>query len=313
MATEHNERVERAPLNADLYDPQIDRWYTRMSWSMLVAGAAHGALFGLWPISQAAVAVVQPPVAMTDPVWITPYEAGGSTALGDDAITVSGPILPPAVEGEGMVTAPGVPEPIVVAGPGASERGEGAGAEDLADLLWRTAGGPSVTGGTSDLAGLEFQSLTEDGDSLLNELSGNSRNANPGAGDPTATDGRALDELSALDLALERLAGFSPEVALEATSNWVLIRNPREVEAFMGRHSIERVSSLGAEGAVAVALWIDQRGSVQWAEVIQSSGRADLDELALELFNDVVHFRPARLAGVLMPMSAIFSVNFALY
>lgn len=312
MATEHNERVNGAPLSADRYDPQIDRWYTRMSWSMLVAGVAHGALFGLWPISQPAAAVVQPPVAMTDPVWITPYEAGGSTVLGDDAITVSGPVLPPAVEGEGMVTAPGVPEPIVLAGPGASAQGEGAGA-DLADLLRRTAGGPSVTDGTSDLAGLEFQSLTEDGDSPRNDLAGNSRNPNPGAGDPTATDGRALDELSALDLALERLAGFSPEVALEATSNWVLIRNPREVEAFMGRHSIERASSLGTEGAVAVALWIDTRGSVEWAEVIQSSGRADLDQLALELFNEVVRFRPARLAGVLMPMSAIFSVNFALF
>ena len=312
MVTEHNERVDSVSPNADPYDPQIDRWYTRMSWSMLVAGAAHGALFGLWPMSQTTVAVVQPPVPMTDPVWITPYEEGGSTELGDDAITVSGPILPPAVEGAGMITAPGVPEPILVAGPGASERGEGAGA-DLADLLRRTAGGPSIAGGSSDLAGLEFQSLTEEGDSSLNDLAGDGRNPNPGAGDPTATDGRALDELSALDLALERLAGFSPEVALEATSSWVLIRNPREVEAFMGRHSIERVSSLGTEGAVAVALWIDTRGSVEWAEVIQSSGRADLDQLALELFNDIVRFRPARLAGVLMPMSAIFSVNFALF
>jgi len=311
MATEQIDSARRAVPDSEIEDPQIDRWRTRMSWSMLAAGAVHGILFALWPVSPPAVSVeLEPQVALSDPVWITPYEAGGDGGAGDDAVTVSGPVLPPALEGAGMVTAPGATDPIVVSGPGASDQGVGAGAaESLADLLRRTAGGPSTAGSGSTMAGLDFQSLTEEGDAPQSEVAGEGDDRSASAGDPSATDNPTLDELSALDLALERLAGFSPEVALEASSSWVLIRNPREVERFMGRHSL-RQEAAGTDGAVAVALWIDTRGSVEWAEIIQSSGQEDLDQLALELFSDVVRFRPARLAGVLMPMSAIFSVNF---
>jgi TonB family protein len=203
----------------------------------------------------------------------------------------------------------------VVAGPGAANQGEGFGAdESIRELLRRTGGGPTMALAGTGLTGLEFQSFSAQGDeNPRNELAGRGAVRRPGAPDPSATGALTADEQSALDLALERLAGFSPEVALEASSSWVLIRNPRDVERFMGMHSINRVepASTGTEGAVAVALWIDARGSVEWAEIIQSSGREDLDQLALELFNDVVRFRPARLAGVLSPMSAIFSVNFS--
>lgn len=310
MSMEQRERIEGSTALTRFDDPLTDRWRSRMSWSMLVAGVLHGAVFGLWPLSLSVAVMEAPVMAMDEPVWITPYEAGGDAGLGEDAITVSGPILPPASEGAGMTTAQGATEPIVVSGPGATNQGAGTGAdpEALADLLRRTAGGPTVAG--SGLAGLEFQSLTEDGDSPLNELAGGGASRTPGAGDPSTTESPTLDEAAELELALERLAGFSPEVALESSSSWVLIRNPRDVERFMGQHSMRREADMGTEGAVAVALWIDARGSVEWAEIIQSSGREDLDQLALQLFSDVVRFRPARLAGVLMPMSAIFSVNF---
>lgn len=283
-----------------------------MSWSLLIAGVLHGSILGLWPGGSRTSPIPEPLIALDDPVWITPFEEGGDAGLAADAITVAGPVLPPAVEGAGMTTAPGAAAPIVVTGPGASDRGPGAGAEaSLEDLLRRTGGSPTLAG--SDLAGLEFQSLVDQGDSRLNELAGQGTPRTPGAGDPSATESGEFDPSSELDLALERLAGFSPEVALESSSSWVLIRNPREVERFMGEHSLRQENRVGAEGAVAVALWIDVRGSVEWAEVIQSSGREDLDRLALQLFNDVVRFRPARLAGVLMPMSAIFSVNFSFF
>jgi TonB family protein len=286
-----------------------------MSWSLLVAGVAHGAIFGLWPLSQTAAPPVEPLVALDDPVWITPYETGGDNGLGDEAITIAGPVLPPAAEGEGMTTADGAQAPIVVAGAGAANEGEGAGAsESIEELLRRTGGAPAMADAGSGLTGLEFQSFTPGEENPQNDRLGRgATRRQPGSPDPSAADGLTADERSALDLALERLAGFSPEVALESTSNWVLIRNPRDVERFMGQHSINRVESadLGMDGAVAVALWIDARGSVEWAEIIQSSGRDDLDQLALQLFNDVVRFRPARLAGVLTPMSAIFSVNFS--
>jgi TonB family protein len=299
-------------------DPLTDRWRTRMSWSLLVAGVAHGALFGLWPLSQATEIVVEPPLALEDPVWITPYEAGGDAGLGDDAITIAGPVLPPAAEGEGMTTADGAAEPIVVAGPGAANEGEGGGAdESIRELLARTGGAPEMALG-SGLTGLEFQSFTAEGQDSDRpaELAGARTNPRrPGDRDPSAADRLTADEQSALDMALERLAGFSPELQLESTSSFVLIRNPRDVERFMGQHSIRRIEAEpnSTEGNVAVALWIDARGLVQWAEVIQSSGREDLDQLALQLFNDIVRFRPARLAGVLAPMSAIFSVNFNLF
>jgi TonB family protein len=64
------------------------------------------------------------------------------------------------------------------------------------------------------------------------------------------------------------------------------------------------------EAAASVAIWIDERGSVEWAEINQSSGRTDLDELALQLFSEVVAFHPARDQGVRVPISAIFWVNF---
>jgi TonB family protein len=63
-------------------------------------------------------------------------------------------------------------------------------------------------------------------------------------------------------------------------------------------------------GAASVAIWISAAGSVEWAEIILSSGRREWDDLALELFSDVVTFRPARLQGVNTPMSAIFTVDF---
>jgi TonB family protein len=298
-------------------DPLTDRWRTRMSWSLLVAGAAHGAIFGLWPLPQAVAPLAQPEIALDDPIWVTPFEAGGDDGLGADAITIAGPVLPPAAEGEGMTTADGAQAPILVQGPGAANEGEGAGADEtIRELLRRTGGAPTMADAGSGLAGLEFQTFLAEGENNpLNRLSGRGASARrPGSPDPSATDRLTADEQSALDMALERLAGFSPEVALEATSSWVLIRNPRDVERFMGQHSIRRLSAADAdvdEGAVAVALWIDARGSVEWAEIIQSSGRQDLDDLALQLFNDVVRFRPARLAGVLTPMSAIFSVNFS--
>ena len=63
-------------------------------------------------------------------------------------------------------------------------------------------------------------------------------------------------------------------------------------------------------GRVGVTLWIDKRGSVEWAESAESSGRPDLDELALAPFNEVVAFRPARDNGVSVSRSVVFSINF---
>ena len=121
--------------------------------------------------------------------------------------------------------------------------------------------------------------------------------------DPT-TEGEELPlETSTLDLS--RLAAVRPQIVLPGTSAWILIRNPVEVHRFMaGTFDSE------TEGLVDVAVWIDEWGSVEWAEISKSSGLQEMDEIALALFNEVASFRPARDRGVRVSMSAIFSVPF---
>ena len=121
--------------------------------------------------------------------------------------------------------------------------------------------------------------------------------------DPTVVDENILLETSPVDFS--RLAGVRPQIVLPGTSAWILIRNPAEVDRFMNSGL-----SSEAEGLVDVAVWIDEWGSVEWAEISRSSGLEEMDEVALALFNEVATFRPARDRGVRVSMSAIFSVPF---
>lgn len=125
--------------------------------------------------------------------------------------------------------------------------------------------------------------------------------------DPTTADLSELLTLSPMDL--ERLSAVQPEIVLGAFSLWPLVRNPAEVAEFMSRAYATGMVDRNARGTVSVTVWIDERGSVGFAEISESSGRADVDELALALFNEVVAFRPARREGVPVPVSVVFWVN----
>ncbi len=113
-----------------------------------------------------------------------------------------------------------------------------------------------------------------------------------------------------VELSLERLTEIRPELATMIPSMWILLRNPTDVENFLrrsyGRWTLDR----DRPATVTVTVWIDTRGSVEWAEVSRSSGRANLDEAALALFNEVVAFRPARHEGVSISGSATFALLF---
>jgi len=111
-------------------------------------------------------------------------------------------------------------------------------------------------------------------------------------------------------LSLERLSSVRPELAFMTTSAWVLIRNQMEVEAHLRRSYSDGRLDESVEGSVSVTLWIDNQGSVEWAEVSESSGRPDLDEFALALFNEVADFRAARDRGNPVSRSVTFSLNF---
>ena len=126
---------------------------------------------------------------------------------------------------------------------------------------------------------------------------------------PTLADPAFRLETSTLNLS--RMAGITPELFMPGTSAWLLIRNPADVEEYMKIVGYEQyMQGTAAQGLVNVAVWIDDRGSVEWSEVCKSSGRVDMDEAALALFSDIASFRPARDQGVRVSMSVIFSVEF---
>jgi TonB family protein len=107
-------------------------------------------------------------------------------------------------------------------------------------------------------------------------------------------------------LSLERLSALRPELVLASPSSWLVLRNPDEVAMFLRSRLQRQVGDLAPNGSLAVSLWVDERGSVEWAEINRSSGRGQVDETALELFREVVAFRPARENGVRVPVAAIF-------
>ena len=127
-------------------------------------------------------------------------------------------------------------------------------------------------------------------------------------GDARTTELAELPEPDSLSL--DRLSALRPELAFMTASAWVLIRNQPEVEAFLRRSYRNGRLDPEAAGSVSVTLWIDRRGSVEWAEVSESSGRPDLDEFTLALFNEVASFRAAREQGVYVSRSVTFSVNY---
>jgi TonB family protein len=156
---------------------------------------------------------------------------------------------------------------------------------------------------------------------------GLSQSPSDGSSDSTGDSDRGIPErdLSTADfpdfaelpgtnpMDLDRLTALRPELALSMPSFWVLIRNPMEVEQFIQRSYRSGDLSRASDGSVSIALWIDESGSVEWAEISQSSGRPDLDRVALALFSEVAEFRPARDEGIAVPRSVIFSVRFPWY
>ena len=112
------------------------------------------------------------------------------------------------------------------------------------------------------------------------------------------------------ELDLDRLSVLEPELSLTALSAWVLVRNPDEVMEFMRRSAASAGLAEVDFRTVRVTLWIDRTGSVEWSEIMESSGDRRVDEIALELVNEVISFRPAREQGVAVARSAVFSIPF---
>lgn len=264
----------------------------RLGWSGTLAVAAHAALMLLsfgWQLAY-------------QPLDDDAMEASRLLALpgfGDVAAPGSGLSAPAPPSGELDATET---DPGTIDGPAVSEASFAEVWDALGDRL-RGRGAP-----VPSLA--EPEDVVDEQEAAL-ALEGS---ADSERGAPTI-DGNAstidLAELPEPDsLSLDRLSALRPELAFMTASAWVLIRNQPEVEAFLRRSSLSGRIDPAASGSVSVTLWIDRRGSVEWAEISQSSGRNDLDEFTLALFNEVAAFRAAREQGVYVSRSVTFSVNY---
>lgn len=264
-------------------------WNARLALSTMVAVAVHVVIFAAGPSWRASLTTSDSEqLELVRLVW-TPAD-GALSGRGTEP-----PLATPVSDEQGPTSV----QPGLVEGTALEEGDLADGFESFrARMLSRSLPAPTIAEPepesepeslNDDASAADEESLVIGGRASIAEL-------------PTSVD------LSSLDL--DRLSALRPELALSLLSAWVMLRNPTEVEAFMARSYRLGWLDPEATGRVSVTLWIDRRGSVEWAEISQSSGRPDLDELALALFNEVVAFRPARDNGVSVSRSVTFAVSF---
>lgn len=264
------------------------RWSSRVGASIALAVVLHGAAFAFWPAWERSRSELDPLENFLQLEWVAVLETRAPPSE-EPAPAIQIGAIPDSIPSEGEVFASrsGTGEEIATVAEAFRER-----------LLGRSAPRPTLS---------EPEAVSESGEGT-----------EPGTSENIEVN-RGLSEvdfselLGSEPLDLDRLSAVRPELVLAAPSAWVLLRNPTEVERFLigtyRRGDLPR----SANGSVSVALWINERGSVEWAEISESSGRSDMDRVALELFSEVAAFRPARDQGVAVPRSVIFSLRFPWY
>ncbi|MEQ1855060.1 MAG: TonB family protein [Longimicrobiales bacterium] len=268
------------------------RWEAYVSRATAAAVVAHATVFALSPAWQVSQELMDPMAAGSDAVLLVSYGDGSSTEqLLSPVPTILGDADPAGVSATGQEV------PLVT------------DAEVAA--LWDALGDqtrrgrirlPALAEPAVDPRPADDASPDEDGAPTEEDDT------------PSFESDAVLSDLAELpepdSLQLDRLSALRPELAFMSASAWVLIRNQAEVEAYLRRSYREGLLDESATGSVSVTLWIDRRGSVEWAEISKSSGRPDLDEFTLALFNEVADFRAARERGLYISRSVTFSVNY---
>lgn len=269
-----------------------DRWESHVAWSTVTAVVFHAAVIG-WAGFRVVVPLMENSPSQGDMVLLPPSFLGGSG--------LEGMATPVALPEEESPEFPSEPD----GGMQGTEEG-GAGDDDATMDLWAAAA--ERLGYRGSLLP-EVVEVEDDPGEDEGEPEGDSINVQELDSADVLAELSHSDSLD-VELDLERLTEIRPELAVMIPSMWILLRNPTEVENFLrrsyGRWSLDR----DEPATVTVTVWIDTRGSVEWAEVSRSSGRTNLDEAALELFNEVVAFRPARHEGVSISGSATFALLF---
>ena len=258
------------------------RWGNTVAWSTMLAVAVHAAAFAFWPTWDVSDSLLDPDLEFQGTAWMVLYappSSGGGVAA---------PSLALLAESDSLPIEDGDARGIV----GGSELTRVGGSARLKErLAGRSSPLPTVVQFSPATGPL---GVADDPADTRDEM-------------PTVDEDLAV-MIEANPLDLSRLAGVRPQITLPGTSAWILIRNPSEVVRFMTGVAYSGGSE--AEGLVDVAVWIDEWGSVEWAEISRSSGHQEIDEIALALFNEVASFRPARDQGIRVSMSVIFSVPF---
>ena len=284
-----------APTANDRFKAQ---WDDRLAWSIVVAVFVHVAGFAFFPGWRLRDLSPEPIFGARGTEWILlqpPGPVPGPEAIAFAAVSGAGEDSASAGEVEEEEREDF--DPVEFADPG----GDGRGGSFLDRLRGRAAPRPVV-------AEPEFQ-LSEP------EPSVSSEGEQAPADGTLSIEGRAstasLESLPDPDeLDLDRLSVLEPELSLTSLSAWVLVRNPDEVMEFMRRSAAQEGLVEEDFMTVRVTLWIDRTGSVEWSEIMESSGDRRVDEIALELVNEVISFRPAREQGVAVARSAVFSIPF---
>lgn len=261
------------------------RWNGYLAWSTLAAVALHAAAFAFWPSWEPSALAAD---AESELVWMEWTSLADRPSAGASAGGIGAPPLSSLSDST-------VIEP-------SAEGGDGGSAADLAglsDVLLERLRRGAVPAPTI----AEIEPEVESEDSAVAQ-----GNATRIGGEASATGSSGLPETD--PLVLDRLSSLRPEIAIPGTSAWVLVVNPAEVREFMRKTYDRGDLDRDVDVSVSVTLWIDERGSVEWSEISESSGRRDFDEIALALFNEVARFQPARRGGVRVPISATFSVYF---
>ncbi len=285
-----------APTANDRFKAQ---WDDRLAWSIVVAVFVHLAGFAFFPGWRLRDLSPEPIFGARGTEWILLQPPGPT--VGPEAIAFA------AVSGAGEDSAAAADAEEEEDGedfdPAAftDAAGGGGGGSFLERLRGRAAPRPAVVEPE-----LEF---SEPGPSAAPE-----GEAAPGDGALSIGGSASTASLESLpdpdELDLDRLAVLEPELSLTSLSAWVLVRNPDEVMEFMRRSAAQEGLVEEDFMTVRVTLWIDRTGSVEWSEIMESSGDRRVDEIALELVNEVISFRPAREQGVAVARSAVFSIPF---
>ena len=284
-----------APTANDRFKAQ---WGDRLAWSIVVAVFVHVAGFAFFPGWRLRDLSPEPLFGARGTEWILlqpPGSMPGLEAIAFAAVAGAGEDSASAGEVEAEERDDVNPAEF------ADAAGGGGGGSFLDRLRGRAAPRPVVVEPELELSDPEAP-VAPEGEEAPDD------GALSIGGSASTASLESLPDPDELDL--DRLSVLEPELSLTLLSAWVLVRNPDEVMEFMRRSAAQEGLVEEDFMTVRVTLWIDRTGSVEWSEIMESSGDRRVDEIALQLVNEVISFRPAREQGVSVARSAVFSIPF---